>query len=428
MTWKRNLSPDTASEYAQALFPIAGAEDYNTGKSTDPNSVQVRATDDRTLVVRLAEPAPYFLALVSTWTYAPLQRATVEKNGEKWVEASNMVSAGKYKLQTWEHDQRMVLVRDDNYWGEKPTLQQINFIIYKDIAASSLPAYERGEIDVVTTLSADDLERVRNNPQLRQELNLVPISSTSFVCFDVTNTNSPVSKKEFRQAVYFAINRERLANDVRKGQILPAASLLPKTVPGSLGQPVLQGNLQRGDPERARALLQQAGYSGQQIVYTHSDQTLARLHAQALQQDLAAVGINVRLDVLERRAFTQWREARKDQAFDMYLGGWFSDYEDPSNWHNFFFGNPDQEFWHTHFSQLPGSRAYLDLIRRANQERNRQQREQLYQQAERILLEELPLAPVFNQQDVVMVKPYVKGLVHTNLSQDLFGGVKILAR
>ncbi|HEY8597835.1 MAG TPA: ABC transporter substrate-binding protein, partial [Thermomicrobiales bacterium] len=76
-TWKRNLNPDTASEYAQALYLITGAKEYNNGKTTDPNTVGVKATNDTTLVVTLVEPAPYFLALVATWPYVPLQQATI---------------------------------------------------------------------------------------------------------------------------------------------------------------------------------------------------------------------------------------------------------------------------------------------------------------------------------------------------------------
>ena len=154
-----SASSHFASEYAQALYPIKGAQEYNTGKTTDPNTVLVKAASDTSLEITLADPAPYFLALVSTWTYVPLQRATIEKNKEKWIEAGNMVTAGKYKLQTWEHDKQMVIVPDANYYGEKPSLQKITFIIYKDLAASALAAYEKGEIDVVTGVTPDELAR-----------------------------------------------------------------------------------------------------------------------------------------------------------------------------------------------------------------------------------------------------------------------------
>ncbi len=426
-TWKRNLDPALASEYAQALYPIKGATEYNTGKTTDPNTVLVKAASDTSLEVTLADPAPYFLALVSTWTYVPLQRATIEKNKEKWIEAGNMVTAGKYKLQTWEHDKQMVIVPDPNYYGEKPSLQKITFIIYKDLAASALPAYEKGEIDVVTALSPDDLARVKGDAKLKNELNLLPVSGTSFVVFDVTNTKSPVGKKEFRQAVNQAINRDRLNNDILKGQFASTATFAPKGILGHIDQPPTPVNL-KGDVTKAKALLQAAGYKGEEVVYTHSDATRPKTIAQAIQQDLKDAGINVRLDVLEAKAYSAWRTARKDQAFDMYVGGWFSDYEDPNNWYNFFWGDPNQGFWHDKFSKSATGKSFTDLIIKANTEADRKKREEMYIQAEKILLDELPIVPIYSNQDVVMVKPYVKGLVHTNLAQDLFGGVKILKR
>ena len=77
----------------------------------------MRAVDDRTLVVQLEEPAAYFLRLASTWTLYPLPRWAIERHGDRWTEAGNIVTNGPFKLETWRHDQELVLVRDDAYWG-----------------------------------------------------------------------------------------------------------------------------------------------------------------------------------------------------------------------------------------------------------------------------------------------------------------------
>jgi oligopeptide transport system substrate-binding protein len=392
---------------------------------TDPNSVAVKATNDTTLVVALDAPAPYFLTLVSTWTYVPLQRATIEKNGANWVEPGNIVTAGRYTLQEWAHNQRMVLVADRNYYGDKPTLQQITFVLYQDIATASLPAYEKGELDVINGLSADNFQRVQNDATLKQELNLVPSSGTGFIVFDTTNAASPVAKKEFRQAVYYALNRENLCTNVLKGQYLPKTTLVPEGILGYREQPPLPVAA-TGDKAKARQLLETAGYAGEEIVYTHSDAASAQMIAQAIQTDLRDVGVTVRLEQLERRAYAAWREARGTQAFGMYFGAWFSDYEDPNDWYNVFFGNPDQEHWKTHYPQLASGKGLVALIEKANAAQDRAQRRAGFEQVEQQLLTDLPLVPVYNTADVVMVKPYVKGLVHTRLGQSLFGGVRIV--
>jgi len=424
-TWKRNLDPALASEYATALYVIKGAEDYNSGKAKDSAGVQVMAVDDTTLKVTLEQAAPYFLALVSTWTYVPLQRATIEKNKEKWTEAGNLVSAGPFKLKSWDHDQSMVLVPDDNYYGDKPSLSQITLVIYKDIAASGLPAYENGELDIASpsSLSPTDLDRIRNDSKLKDQLNLISVSYSGMLVFDTTNTKSLVSNKIFRQAVYTAINRDRLATDILKGQYLPNTTFAPKGILGHIDKGVLPGDLIKGDKAAAKQLFQQAGYTGQEIVYTHSDQTLSKTIAQFIQSDLKEAGVNIRLDILERKAYSAWRTARKDQPFEIYQGGWFSDYEDPNNWYNFFWTqSAAANFWHDHW-QNP---EFLKLIGDGDKEGDRAKREQLYIQAEKVLLTEVPIAPIITQLDAVMVKPYVKGLVHTNLAQDIFKGVKIL--
>jgi oligopeptide transport system substrate-binding protein len=424
-TWKRNLSPELASEYAQALYPIKGARDYHLGANADSNSVQVQATNDTALEVTLDAPAPHFLALVSTWPCFPLRQATIEANKEGWTEAGKMVTAGRFKLQTWDHEKQMVLVRDQNYYGEKPTLEQVTLRIYKDLAAESLAAYEKGEIDVTPVLQPEGLSRAKADPKLKVELQLIPVSGTGFLVFDTTNAQSPVSKKEFRQAAYQAINRERLCNTVLQGQFVPATTLVPKGIQGYLAQPPTPVNPQ-GDAAKARQLLQTAGYANEEIVFTHSDQPRAVAIAQSIQQDVKAAGINMRLEALDRRTYATWRQARLNQPFGCYFGSWFSDYEDPENWYGRFFADPNDEYWYTHYTQLPGSAQFNGLLASAGKEPDRQKRGALYVQIETMLLQDLPLAPVYGFQDAILVKPYVKGLVHTATGLDLFGGVKLI--
>ncbi|MFN8540122.1 MAG: peptide ABC transporter substrate-binding protein [Thermomicrobiales bacterium] len=424
-TWKRNLDPALASDYARTLYPIKGAREYHLGANADRNSVQVKATNDTTLEVTLVAPTPHFLALVSTWPCFPLRQATLEANKEAWTEAGKLVSAGRFKLQTWEHEKQMVLVRDQNYYGEKPTLEQITLRMYRDLAAESLAAYEKGEVDVTTVLQPEALARLKADPKLKVELQQLPVSGTGFLVFDTTNAQSPVAKKGFRQAVYQAINRERLCNTVLQGQFVPAATLVPKGIQGYLAQPPTPVNPQ-GDAAKARQLLQAAGYANEEVVFTHSDQPRAVAIAQAIQQDVRAAGINLRLEMLDRRAYATWRQARLNQPFGCYFGSWFSDFEDPANWYGRFFADPNDEYWYSHYPQLPASAKFNELLASAGKELDRQKRGVLYVQIETLLLDDLPLAPVYGFQDSILVKPHVKGLVHTATGLDLFGGVKLI--
>jgi oligopeptide transport system substrate-binding protein len=169
-----------------------------------------------------------------------------------------------------------------------------------------------------------------------------------------------------------------------------------------------------------------SGYAGEEIVFTHSDAASAKAIAQAVQSDLKDVGVTVRLAQLDRKAYAAWREARGTQAFGMYFGAWFSDYEDPNDWYNTFFGNPAQEYWKTHYPQTASGKAFVTLIATANAAQDRTQRRMGFEQAEQQLLTDLPLVPVYGTADAVLVKPYVKGLVHTRLGQDRLAAIKIL--
>jgi oligopeptide transport system substrate-binding protein len=260
---------------------------------------------------------------------------------------------------------------------------------------------------------------------LKAELNQLPVSGTGFLVFDTSNANSPVARKEFRQAVYQAINRERLCNTVLQGQFVPATTLVPRGIQGYVAQPPTSVNLQ-GDLPKARQLLQTAGYAGQEIVYTHGNQPRATAIAKAIQQDVQAAGITMRLEALDPRAYATWRQGRQNQPFDCYFGSWFSDFEDPANWYIRFFADPNDEYWYTHYPQLPTSARFNELLASASKEPDRQKRGAAYVEVERLLLDDLPLAPIYGFQDTILIKPHVKGLIHTATGLDLFESVRLI--
>jgi ABC-type transport system substrate-binding protein len=200
---------------------------------------------------------------------------------------------------------------------------------------------------------------------------------------------------------------------------------VPKGIQGYTAQPPTPVNPQ-GDVAKARQLLQTAGYAGEEIVYTHSDQPRAVAIARAIQADVRAAGIAMRLESLDRRAYATWRQGRLNQPFGCYFGSWFSDFEDPANWYGRFFADPNDEYWHSHYPRLPGSARFNELLAGAGKEPDRQKRGALYVELEKLLLEDLPLAPVYGFQDAILVKPHVKGLVHTATGLDLFGGVRLI--
>lgn len=405
--WKRLADPALASEYAQASYVIKGAEDFNSGKTKDSSGVGVSAVDDKTLQVTLSEPAAYFLHVAATWSFMPVPKWAVDKFGAKWVEPGNVVSNGPFKLESWQHDQQQVLVRNDGYYGAKPALDKIVFTITADPTKTSIPAFENNEIDVTAQVTSADIDRLRGNSTESKELTKFPASSTTIIFFDTSNTNSPVSKPEVRKALYLAVDQNQIANDVFKGLYLPAPTVEPQGIAGYNPAAAPTGGV-----DEAKKLMTTAGYPGgkgfPQINLIWGQTSDYDLVAQVLQQMWQEnLGISVSLQRQETKAFRSFfgSLSGKSVHYDMYIWGWGSDYEDPYNWFNLLWQS-DQDFFRTRWK----NDQYDTLVKSAAHEQDKSKRQQMYEQAEVLLMNEMPVLPLYHGANTFLVKPYVQNL------------------
>ena len=422
--WKRNLDPATASDYATSLYPIKGAEAFNTKKTTDPNTVGVTAKDDQTLVVTLEEPAAYFLRLVSTWTAFPLPRKAIEQHKDKWTEAGNIVTNGPFKLESWKHDQEMVLVRNNDYWGPKPTLEKVVYKIFAETdqeLAQELAAYENGEIDVTRGIPPADVDRVKADPKLGKELVVNDISGTYFI---VPNSGKkPFDDPRVRRALSLVIDPNKVI-DIIKTPAKPADSIMPI---GILGRKP-DAYDKRPDVAKAKQLLAEAGYpNGQgfpEFTYTYNTAATHKAIAEYLQEVWSKeLGLKVKLENMEWKVFLKWR---REANYDVYRGGWLSDYEDPNNWFNMLLDSAQSdEVFAPHWK----NDKFDQLVRQARGEVDANKRKALYEQADEILAKELPFIPIYYYAGQRLVKPYVQGYNPGRvLDMVYFKNVKILER
>ncbi len=405
--WKRNINPKTASDYATSLYPVKNAEKiYNQGM--DPDQLGVKATDDKTLVVTLEKPAAYFLTLASTWTLMPLRRDTIEKNGDKWVEAANIITNGPYLMKEWTHDQQIVLEANPNYWGPKPQIQRAIFKIFPDGAEDqALAAYEAGELDTMGTtinIPAQQVDRVKSDPSLGYMT--YDESATYFVV--VNNRKEYLHDPRVRKALGMAIEREKVIKDIIKTPATPAYTLQP---PGIMGRnPDLWP---KEDVNGAKKLLADAGFPDgkgmPELNYAYNTNEAHKAIAEYLQQRWKdTLGINVKLSNMDWKVFLQYRHTddwAKDG--DLFRGGWFSDYEDPNNWYNLLWyskSDPDQ------YNSGWQNDQYDQIVSQAAGEQDRGKREQLYGQAEKILADEYPQIPIYHYGGQTLVRPYVHGM------------------
>jgi oligopeptide transport system substrate-binding protein len=408
--WKRNVSPATASPYANALFPVKNAEAINEGE-IDPEQLGVQAPDDRTLVVTLEKPAAYFLSLASTWTLYPLRQDVVERYGEQWTEPANIITNGPYLLTEWVHDTRIVLDRNERYSGQKPSIQRATFQLFPgDGSEQMLAAYEAGEIDttgagVPAELPTSQIDRIRADPVLSSELRPIPQSATAFI---VVNHRKPhLNDPRVRQALGLALDRRSILDAVLKRAGTPAYGLQPPGIAGR--QPE---SWPKDDVATARQLLADAGYpNGQgfpELSLAYSTSAEWRIFTEYAQQRWKeTLGINVRLESMELATFLRFRRGDEwAQRGDLYRASWFSDYEDPNNWYN--------QLWES--SSDPGSfnggwsnGQFDTLVRQAAGEQDTARRAMLYGQADQIMAREYPHIPIFHFEIESLVKPYLKG-------------------
>ncbi|TMC68263.1 MAG: peptide ABC transporter substrate-binding protein [Chloroflexi bacterium] len=251
--WKRATDPATKSRYAQTLWPVKGAEAFGTGKGT-ADGMAVKATDDKTLVVTLERPAPFFMHLAATWTAYPVRKDTIDKNGDKWtLTKDSYISNGHYRLVEWKPEQSMTVEKNPNYWGENTGPDTIVWTLYDDVATKSVLAYEAGEIDRAVLVGAD-ITRAKADPTLSKEIKKFERQGSQWIILDTTNP--PLNNVKVRQALSLATDAKRLNEVVLKDAYFNAVSIVAPGIPGQKKE-----NALGYDVAKAKQLLSEAGYA-----------------------------------------------------------------------------------------------------------------------------------------------------------------------
>jgi oligopeptide transport system substrate-binding protein len=390
-SWQRLLAPATAAEYAYFLFGVRGARDYNAGKSTDFASVGVRATDDATLAVELDAPLVYFPALVNFMVTFPLRKDLVEKYGERWTDPGKLVSLGPFVLEEWRHEYRLVLRANERYWAGRPPLDRIRAYMVGE-GSTALVLWEQGLLDLVK-IPPLEIRRYES----RGEHHRQPLLRGYYYGFNTRE--KPFDDARVRRAFALAIDRSRFPEILRGGE-QPWPSWIPPAMPDA--NPALGLSF---DPERARALLREAGVDPAQlapirIVY-NSDQT-HKLVAETVQSEWREhLGVRVELENREWKVYLKELTTHPPPVFRL---GWGADFPDPDNFMNLFTSYSENN--HTGWANP----RYDDLVERAAREADPARRQSLYDQAQRLLCEEdAPIVPLFVTASNFAVSPRVHG-------------------
>ncbi len=400
--WRRMLTPSLGAENAGMLYLIENAEAYHKGAITDFSQVGVSAPDPRTLRVRLDQPAPHFLALLSHAAWMPVHRASIEALGgfadraNPWARPGTLVGNGPFRLESWAPNQRIVAVKSDNYWDAAAVrLNAVHFHPIESLDAEER-AFRTGQLHLTYALPAGKAEVYRSDaPQL---LRTDRYLDTYFLRANVTRPF--LNDARVRRALGMAIDRTALVDRVLRGGQTAASAITP---PGAAGYQPPPGI--PSDPEAARRLLTEAGYPGGaglpafELLLPNSENL--RLIAEALQAMWRTeLGVEVRLATQEARVV---RAERAAGNYQLLLYDWVGDFVDPLTflepWRS------DSANNHTRWANAD----YDAAIREAGLTLDAAQRNTIYRRAETLLLEHAPIIPLYYNVHAFLIQPSVRG-------------------
>jgi len=402
---KRTLNPETASDYAYVCYIIKNGEAINTGESTDLDSIGVKAVDDYTVEFTLEAPAGYFPAIASMWVNRPQPREPIEEFGDKWTEAGNIWTNGPYCLDTWEHESRLVMVKNPHWWGAKDvTIETINCVMVVE-TSTAFAMYENGELDVAP-VPLDDIDRVKADPVLSKELTISPQLCTYYYGFNVTKP--PMDNVKVRQAFSYAVDRQKLSDTVLKGGQIPAVSF---ACPGIFGNVAADADFPGivFDPQKGKDLLAEAGYPGGAglpevtLMFNTSEghQKIAEFIQGSWKENL---GVEVNLANQEWGVYLDTLTEDSPQVWRL---GWCADYPDQNNWVRQVF-HPTQGENNAKWSG-PEADAFAKLVEDAALAADPEERAKLYFEAEKKLcVDNAVIIPIYYYTSVRCDKPYLE--------------------
>lgn len=408
-SWLRVLNPETAADYAALFFCIKGAEAYYYGRHTNADCAGLRVPADDVVEVELTRPTPYFPDLCALPVFAVVPRQVIERMGERWLKARPLPVSGAFELVHWRINHSIRLRKNPNYWDAANTMLETVDILPVGSPATALNLYLTGYADIIWDKDMVPIELL-DILAARPDFHRFDYLATYFIRFNVTRP--PFDDVRVRKAFALAIDKERIVRRITRAGERVARGLVP---PGTANHEPTDGL--GYDPERARALLAEAGYPNGRgfplVVYTFdaAARGAAKLNgkiAVELQQMWQeTLGVRVELRQLERRIFFS---AQSRLEYQISRSSWVADYNDPSTFLDLFVSNNgnNRTGW-----KCP---EYDALIARAHAEPDPVVRARLFHEAERMLVEEaVPIVPIFHFTGMNVYDPERIVGIHQNL-------------
>ena len=401
-SWKRILTASLGSQYPDMLYYLEGAYEYHNGLIDNFDEVGVKALDTHTLKVNLKNPTPFFIGLLSHYSTWPVHKETVLKHGDiddrngEWTRPGNFVCNGPFQLKTWELNNKIVVEKNPHYYDASMVrLNEIHYYPVSNVMTEDR-MFRAGQLHLTSSMPTQKcpIYIEEKNPNLKID----PYMGTYF--YRINTENETLSDVRVRKALAYSIDRQLLVDKVTQCGQIPAYSFTP---PGSNGyQPSTEIPY---DPVLAKQLLAEAGYSSNnpfpklEILFnTNEGHRKVALAIQQMWQN--ELGIEVELVNQDWKVYLS-REMVGD--FQISRAGWIGDYEDPNTFLDLM--RPNRGNNKTGWENMD----FDALVEEANTINDQEKRYELLYEAEKILIDNMPIIPLYTYVRVYQLSPDVKG-------------------
>lgn len=423
-SFKRMADPDTAAPYAETCLGMidgfeeaAGFPDADGNPTVEPNldALNVKASDDgKTLTIVLAYPCSYFDKIVAFAAMSPVQKATVEANGDAWCTSPDTyVCNGPFMITEWTPSERIVLTKNPNYVGgwdsSKIVSESITLLLLEDSSAS-FAAYNSGEAQLIKDVPTDEIPSL-TKAEDGGDFYVDTILGTYYVSLNLKRDAFKDAK--VRRALSLAIDRDYVANTIMQGTYSTADSIVGPGIVDENGYfhdngnaPYISADYEANLAE-AKKLLADAGYPNGEgyptLEYSTNDAGYHVPLAEYLQQAWSDLGITLTISKMEWSSFTA---ARRAGEYDVARNGWVMDYNDPSNMLDLFCsgnGNNDGKYSNPEFDAAIEASRVADVSEHFAQ----------LHKAEDILMEDTGCLPIAYYNDFWLQSSSLKGTWHS---------------
>ncbi|MCR5286300.1 MAG: peptide ABC transporter substrate-binding protein [Treponema sp.] len=411
--WRRVADPNTAAPYGYDLLNIV--KGYKEASEGDTEKLGVEATDDNTFVVHLTNPCIYFDKIAAFAVLVPVQKATIEANGESWsINPSSYVTNGPYYMTEYTDGSQIVFTKNPNYWdAANITFEKIVWHLIED-PNTSYNAYNQNVLQMIKDVPTEEIPSLRGNSQFHVE----PIMGTYYITFNTQK--APFNNSDVRKALSLAIDRKHVATTIMQGTYTPAKNFvgpgISDAAPASSFEDVTRATYgdhfdtdnYEADLAKAKELLASAGYPEGKgfptFEYLTNDSGYHKAVAEYLQAAWAELGITMTVNIQEWKTMTA---DRRSGNFDIARNGWVYDWDDPSNMINLLEtgnGNNDGKYSSAEFDK------YVRLAR--NTTKVAEHYDYLHK-AEQAALNDAAMAPIAYYNEFWLQKDNLKNTWHS---------------